>query len=90
MGWLYTIICFADVCNDVVLSRESDRVLVCGYMATSFCALQSLTVGPLIIELLRVKKRVSTGALGALDDPRVVQTKISKSGQVRVDNSYHL
>ena len=34
------------------------------------------TVGPLIIDSIRVKKRVSTGALGALEDPRVVQTKI--------------
>ena len=34
------------------------------------------TVGPLIIESLRAKKRVSTGALRALDDPLVVQTKI--------------
>ena len=48
------------------------------------------TVGPLIIESLRAKKRVSTGALRALDDPLVVQTKIRKSGQVRVDNIYHL
>ena len=34
------------------------------------------TVGPLIIESFQAKKRVSTGALGALDDPFVVQTKI--------------
>ena len=34
------------------------------------------TVGPLIIESFQAKKRVSTGALGALDDPLVVQTKI--------------
>ena len=34
------------------------------------------TVGPLIIESLWAKKRVSTGALGALDNPLVVQTKI--------------
>ena len=33
------------------------------------------TVGPLIIESLWAKKRVSTGALRALDDPLVVQTK---------------
>ena len=34
------------------------------------------TAGPLIIESSRAKKRVSTGALRALDDPLVVQTKI--------------
>ena len=34
------------------------------------------TVGPLTIESLWAKKRVSTGALRALDDPLVVQTKI--------------
>ena len=34
------------------------------------------TVGPLVIESLWAKKIVSTGALGALDDPLVVQTKI--------------
>ena len=33
-------------------------------------------VGPLIIESLWAKKRVSTGAHGALDDPLVVQTEI--------------
>ena len=38
------------------------------------------TVGPLIIESLRAKERVSTRALRALDDPLVVQTKIWKSG----------
>ena len=37
-------------------------------------------VGPLIIESLWAKKRVSTGALRALDDPVVVQTKIWKGG----------
>ena len=34
------------------------------------------TVGPLIIESLWTKKRVSTGALRDLDDPLEVQTKI--------------
>ena len=34
-----------------------------------------ITVGPLIIESFWAKKRVSTGALEALDDPLVVQTK---------------
>ena len=34
------------------------------------------TVGPLIIESFWAEKRVSTGALGALDDPLVVKTKI--------------
>ena len=34
------------------------------------------TVGPLIIESLWAEKRESTRALGALDDPLVVQTKI--------------
>ena len=37
-------------------------------------------VGPLIIESLWAKKRVSAGALRALDDPLVVETKFSKSG----------
>ena len=48
------------------------------------------TVGPLIIESLWTKNRVSTGALGALDDPLVVQTKIWKSVWVCVDSTYHL
>ena len=48
------------------------------------------TVGPLIIESLWANKRVSTGALGALDDPLIVHTKIWKSGWVPVDNIYHL
>ena len=39
-------------------------------------ALKYSTVGPLMIESFQAKKRVSTGALGALDDPLVVQTKI--------------
>ena len=34
------------------------------------------TVGPLIIESFWAEKQVSTGALEALDDPLVVQTKI--------------
>ena len=34
------------------------------------------TAGPLIIESSLAEKRVSTGALGARDDPLVVQTKI--------------
>ena len=38
----------------------------------------SHTVGPRIIESFWVKNRVSTGALGALDDPCVVRTKILK------------
>ena len=33
-------------------------------------------VGPLIIESFWAEKRVSTGALEALDDPLVVQAKI--------------
>ena len=36
----------------------------------------SCTVEPLIIESLWAKKRVSTGALKALDDPLVVQMRI--------------
>ena len=40
------------------------------YFSTSY------TAGPLIIESFQAKKRVSTGALGALDDPLMVQTKI--------------
>ena len=38
----------------------------------------STTAGPLIIRSLLAEKRVSTGALGALDDLPVVQTKIWK------------
>ena len=37
------------------------------------------TVGPLLIESFWAEKRVSTRALGALDDPVVVQTNIRKS-----------
>ena len=45
------------------------------------------TVGPLIIESLWANKRVSAGALGALDDPLDVQTKILKSVRVPVDHT---
>ena len=45
------------------------------------------TVGPLIIESLWAKKRVTTEALSALDNPFVVQTKIWKSVCVPVDNT---
>ena len=45
------------------------------------------TIGPLIIESIWTKKRVSTGALWALDDPLEVQTKIWKSVQVPVDHT---
>ena len=38
--------------------------------------LNIIAVGPLIIESLWEKKRVSTGALRALEDALVVQTKI--------------
>ena len=48
------------------------------------------TVGPLIIESFWAKKRVSTGALEALDDPLVVQTKFWKSGWVPEDITQHL
>ena len=48
------------------------------------------TVGPVIIESLWAKKQVSTGALVALDDLLVVQTKIWNSGCVPVDNTLHL
>ena len=41
-----------------------------------FLSAVPFTVGPLIIESLQTKNRVSTGALGALDDSLVVQTKI--------------
>ena len=44
------------------------------------------TVGPVNMESLGGKKRVSTGALRALDDPSEIQTKIWKSGWVPVDN----
>ena len=43
------------------------------------CCIKIHTAEPLIIELLWAKKRVSTAALPALDDPLVVQTKIGKS-----------
>ena len=48
------------------------------------------TVGPLIIESLWAKKRVSTGALGPLDDPFVVQTKVRKSDSVPVDITLYI
>ena len=41
-----------------------------------FSMLTVSIVGPLIIEPLQAEKRVSTGAIGALDDLLVVQTKI--------------
>ena len=44
--------------------------------AVAVVALVVSTVGPLIIESFWGNNRVSTGALGALDDPLVVQTKI--------------
>ena len=43
---------------------------------TSLVVDKLYTVGPLIIESLWAKKRVSTGALRALDNQPVVQTKI--------------
>ena len=45
------------------------------------------TVGPLIFESLWAEKRVSTGALEALDDPLEDQMNIWKSGRVRVDTT---
>ena len=50
------------------------RKYVCGQFDPN-SMLSLFTVGPLIIESFQAKKRVSTGALGALDDPLVVQTK---------------
>ena len=55
------------VCSEVFFKFQIDLFLD---------ALILYTVGPLIIESLWAKKRVSTGALGALDDSLVVQTKI--------------
>ena len=49
---------------------------VCSVLAD---LLVRLSVGPLIIESLWTKKRVSSGALRALDDPLEDETKISKS-----------
>ena len=48
------------------------------------------TVGPLTIESFLAKKRVSTQALGALDEPLVVQTEIWNSDRVPVYNTWHL
>ena len=39
---------------------------------------------------LRATTRMSTGALGALDDPLVFQTNVFKSGSVPVDSTWHL
>ena len=49
------------------------------YVFITHIRIYAHTVGPLIIESLWTKNQVSTGALGALDDPFVVQTKIRKS-----------
>ena len=48
------------------------------------------TVGPLCMISLWAKKRVSTGALEALNNPPVVQTKIWRNGRDSVDNTYQL
>ena len=45
------------------------------------------TVGPLIIVSFWMRNWVSTGALRALEDPPVVQTKNWKHGWVPVDNT---
>ena len=55
---------------------QTGLLAVCGPKRTFPPEVIVHTVGPLIIESLRAKERVSTGALGALDDPLVVQTKI--------------
>ena len=46
------------------------------------CKVNVYTVGPLFIESLWAKQRVSTGVLRARDDLRVVRTKHFKSGSV--------
>ena len=58
---------FGGELTDISAKKEAGlRVLPC----------ELTTAGPLIIESPWVEKRVSTGALGALDDPLVVQTKV--------------
>ena len=51
---------------------------LCSFSTDNQSALTDVpdTIGSLIIESLWAKKRVSTGALEALDDPLVVQMKI--------------
>ena len=55
-----------------------------------YCVAEPSTVEPLLIESLCAENRVSTWALGALDDQLVVQTKIWKTGSVPVDNTQRL
>ena len=85
---------WSDICADRVTPGLPTRGRKPWHSSQSFCFQNKInhysdTVGPLIIESLWTKKRVSTGALGALDDPLVVQTKIWKSCWVPVDNTYH-
>ena len=60
------------------------------YAGDAYVAKREYTIEPLIIESFWAKKRVSTRALGALDDPLVVPTNIWKSGRVPVDITQHL
>ena len=58
-------------------SQMTSKLLVLSTITT--------TVESLIIESLRTKKWVSTGAIGVLDDLLVVKTKIWESGWVPLD-----
>ena len=68
--YVYVYVC---VCVVLLCSLPADRAIV---DLDRECTRNRRTVGPLIIQSFRVKHRVSTGALGALDDLLVVQTKL--------------
>ena len=64
------------------------KLLLCTKVPTrTVQSWSSSTVGPLIIESLGAKKRVSIGAVGALDVSPIVQTKIWKSAWGPGDNT---
>ena len=69
--------CGRDVTNRNKMTNQYELKL---FSDAFILELVSCTVGPLIIESFWAKKRVSTGAPEALDDPLVVQTKFCKSG----------
>ena len=63
----------AAVCDSVFVLADTS---VMSPQKRAIFIIKMYTVGPLIIESFQAKKRVSTGALRALDDPLAVQTKI--------------
>ena len=60
----------------MLVSIEGGQNVIIEYPNQEIVYLYICTLGPLIIESFGAEKQVSTGALRALDNPLVVQTKI--------------